>query len=371
MRGLVPLGWFVPGHARHPLRHRRRRHRRRHPRQEPPRAPARGATHVAGHHAGHARRRRSRRSRPTSDPDLFWATAGGMGLTGVDPRRHLPADAGSRPAALLGRHRPHPRPRRRHGPAWTTGDDALRLLGRLDRPHGHAARSMGRSVLDRGRFARVDELPARKQRATRSPTTPRASLTAPPLVPPRLLNPLTVRAFNEVWYRKAPSAAATTLQSIPAFFHPLDVRRRLEPRLRAAPASCSGSSSCRSGPRTTLRAHRRASSARSGCPSFLAVLKRFGAGNPGPAVVPDARAGRSPSTSRSRDAGLGPLLDRLDERGASTPAAASTWPRTAGCGPSCCRPCTPGSTSGAAVRRRGRPRRRAAAATSARRLGLL
>ena len=45
--------------------------------------------------------------------------------------------------------------------------------------------------------------------------------------------------------------------------------------------------------------------------SFLAVLKRFGPANPGPLSFP-AQAGRSPSTSPSA-AGLGPLLDGLDE----------------------------------------------------------
>ena len=40
--------------------------------------------------------------------------------------------------------------------------------------------------------------------------------------PSGLLNPVTVAAFNEVWFRKAPRARAGELQTIATYFHPLD-----------------------------------------------------------------------------------------------------------------------------------------------------
>ena len=46
--------------------------------------------------------------------------------------------------------------------------------------------------------------------------------------------------------------------------------------------------------------------------SFVTVLKRFGAGNPAPAVVPDARAGRWPSTCRPRSPGSPGWRSELD-----------------------------------------------------------
>ena len=46
---------------------------------------------------------------------------------------------------------------------------------------------------------------------------------APPLVPRGLLNRVSVRAFNELWFRKAPKRRRDELQTIPTFFHPLDM----------------------------------------------------------------------------------------------------------------------------------------------------
>jgi decaprenylphospho-beta-D-ribofuranose 2-oxidase len=41
-------------------------------------------------------------------------------------------------------------------------------------------------------------------------------------VPNQLLNKLSIKAFNEVWYRKAPATRHVGIESIPTFFHPLD-----------------------------------------------------------------------------------------------------------------------------------------------------
>ena len=42
------------------------------------------------------------------------------------------------------------------------------------------------------------------------------------LIPAGLLNQLTVRAFNEAWYRKSPKLKEGELQSIGKYFYPLD-----------------------------------------------------------------------------------------------------------------------------------------------------
>jgi decaprenylphospho-beta-D-ribofuranose 2-oxidase len=82
---------------------------------------------------------------------------------------------------------------------------------------------MGRGILDRGRFAARDEL-GRRQARRALEFHDHEIATAPPL-PFGLFTPLTVQAFNEVWYRKAPKRRRGDLQTIGAFFHPLDMVR--------------------------------------------------------------------------------------------------------------------------------------------------
>jgi decaprenylphospho-beta-D-ribofuranose 2-oxidase len=245
--------------------------------------------------------------RPDS-PDTagaFWATAGGMGLTGivlsatVRLRRiesaYLRVDT-ERAANLedcMDRMSKHDA-EYRYSAAWidslTTGD------------------AMGRAVLTRGDFATVDELPAKRQKAPLA-YGPSPKLAAPPWVPSGLLRASTVRAFNEVWFRKAPRQH-TGYESIPYFFHPLDgvlEWNRIYGRAGfiqyqfAVPLDAD---------QTVREALGRLAAAR--CPSFLTVLKRFGPGNPGPLSFP--MPGWTLTVDVPADLpGLGSLLDGLDE----------------------------------------------------------
>ena len=47
-------------------------------------------------------------------------------------------------------------------------------------------------------------------------------LAAVPPGVPNLINHASVRAFNEMWFRKAPRRRQGEIQSITRFFHPLD-----------------------------------------------------------------------------------------------------------------------------------------------------
>jgi decaprenylphospho-beta-D-ribofuranose 2-oxidase len=133
-------------------------------------------------------------------------------------------------------------------------------------------RRMGRSVLTRGDHAsRTDE---------KAPLAfaPGALLRAPSWVPNGLLNGLSVRAFNETWYRKAPRRR-TIVQGIAPFFHPLDFvegwNRMYGPRgfVQYQFVVPFGAEETLRGIVGDLSAH--------GTVSFLTVLKRFGPGSGG------------------------------------------------------------------------------------------
>lgn len=240
------------------------------------------------------------------EPGLFWATVGGMGLTGVVLRatlRLLPIET-SRIAvdtlrlddldAVLA--------------AMTEGDHRYRYsVAWIDLLAKGA--HLGRSVLTRGDHAPQTALHGR---AGGAPLAFEAKALAgvPTVVPGGLLNPLSVRAFNELWFRQAPRHREGELQSIGAFFHPLDAVRDWN-RLYGRPGMLQYQFAVPFGAEGVLRTVVERFAA-SGAPSFLAVLKRFGAANPAPLSFPmpgwtlalDLGAGRH---------GLSSLLTELDE----------------------------------------------------------
>jgi decaprenylphospho-beta-D-ribofuranose 2-oxidase len=246
-----------------------------------------------------------RRVGPEEDPDLFWATAGGMGLTGVILRARLAMKPIESAKILVDTDR------------TPDLDSLMTLLADTDDLYDYSVawidcvargRRMGRSVLTRGRFAARDELPA-AQRADPLRYSAAVRVSAPDVFPPGLLNLATVRAFNELWYRKSPKLKRNQLQSIPAFFHPLDGVGEWN-RIYGPRGFVQYQFVVPFGQEDALRqAMLRISSA--GTASFLAVLKRFGPGNPGPLSFP------APGWTLALDipvsGGLARLLDDLDE----------------------------------------------------------
>jgi len=249
-----------------------------------------------------------RRITPRSDPDLFWATAGGMGLTGIvlDATIRMARIETSRLSVDTDR--------------TPDLDATLALMEAGDHRYDYSVAwidlmakgaATGRSVLGRGRFATVEELPRRHQR---DPLAFRSSsiATAPSIVPPNLVNPVTIKTFNEGWYRKAPKRRRDQIQSITAFFHPLDFVERWN-RLYGrngliqwqfvVPLDASDVLQSIIGDLST-----------SGFPSFLSVLKRMGPSNPGPLSFPIEGWTLTFDVPVRANHDLGHLLDRLDQR---------------------------------------------------------
>jgi decaprenylphospho-beta-D-ribofuranose 2-oxidase len=213
---------------------------------------------------------------PDRDRDLFWATVGGMGLTGIIVEatfRLLPIET-SRITVDT----------RRVGDL----DEIMSLMAESDRHVRYSVawidllargRHVGRGVLTNGEHSRVDELGPRES-ASPLAFDSRQLVDVPPVVPaPGVINRASVAAFNELWYRKAPRRRDGELQSIAAYFHPLDLvgdwnrvygRRGFLQYQFVVPF----------GAEDVLRTVIERISA-AALPIFLTVLKRFGPGNAG------------------------------------------------------------------------------------------
>jgi decaprenylphospho-beta-D-ribofuranose 2-oxidase len=164
-------------------------------------------------------------------------------------------------------------------------------------------------VLTRGNHATLDDL-SPKDRAKGRVYSPRSLVPTPPWMPNGLLNQLSVRAFNELWFRKSPKARRGEIQGITPFWFPLDGVTGWN-RIYGSRGFLQYQYVVPYGAEHVVRATlERLSSA--GSASFLAVLKRFDHGNASPlsfAMPGWTLALDIPAASP----GLAPLLDDLDE----------------------------------------------------------
>ncbi|WP_367044433.1 FAD-binding oxidoreductase [Streptomyces sp. Je 1-332] len=237
---------------------------------------------------------------------LFDATAGGMGLTGLILAATLQLQPVETSLMTVDTERA------------TDLDDLMARLTATDHRYRYSVAwidllargaSMGRSVLTRGDHAPLDALPARARRA---PLTfrPGQLPPAPRFLPEGLLGRRSVGLFNELWYRKAPRSRVGELQKMSTFFHPLDGVPHWN-RVYGRGGFVQYQFVVGYGKEEALRRIVRRISER-GCPSFLAVLKRFGEGDPGWLSFP------MPGWTLALDIpanlpGLGAFLDELDE----------------------------------------------------------
>ncbi|MGI8513228.1 MAG: FAD-binding protein [Solirubrobacteraceae bacterium] len=239
-----------------------------------------------------------------SDADVFAATAGGMGLTGVVVGATLGLSPIETSLVRVDTERA------------SDLDDVMARMDARDEDYRYSVawidclargRRLGRSVLMRGDHATREELSAQeRERPLRAPGP--AKVAVPPWIPGGLLNRATISAFNEAYYRRAPREARGHLEAIAPFFFPLDFVRGWN-RMYGSRGFVQYQFAVPFGAEDTLRAVLERLSA-AGAASFLAVLKRFGAQRgllsfplPGWTLALDLPAAAG---------GLAALLDELD-----------------------------------------------------------
>jgi decaprenylphospho-beta-D-ribofuranose 2-oxidase len=248
---------------------------------------------------------------PQSDPDLFYATLGGMGLTGVIVEATIAAQRLDSPwvAADLDR---------------TDGlAETLELMAAEERHRYSVAwldllaegSSMGRAVISQADPLPADAVgPRRRVRRMTSSAYPSALLRSPVVDVPRgfpagLLRPAAVRAFNALHWRASPRRERGRVLAIAPYFFPLDVLGDWN-RLYGPAGLMQYQFVIPSGQETALQRCFELMRRRR-LPVYLAVFKRFGPAFGGPLSFPiegwtlavDLPAGAP---------GLGLALDELD-----------------------------------------------------------
>jgi decaprenylphospho-beta-D-ribofuranose 2-oxidase len=242
---------------------------------------------------------------PERDPELFWATAGGMGLSGVVVSATLQLIPIETSWMQVDTER------------FRRLDDLMTTMEKTDHDYRYSVAWLDclshragehRAVLTRGDHAPSAALPQRlRARSREAPGEP--MLRVPRPVPGRPVNRLSVRALNEAWFRASRDTKAV-LRPLGSFFHPLDgigswnLLYGSDGFVQYQFVSPPG--------RGDVVEEAVEAVAGSRLPSFLAVLKRFGPGTPGPLSF--AQEG----WTLALDFPLGPpglsaLLDRLDE----------------------------------------------------------
>lgn len=236
--------------------------------------------------------------------ELFWATVGGMGLTGVVLRATLRLDRVETAYFVVDTDQ------------VDNLDDLMARQSVGDENYVESVswfdavttgKHLGRGILTRANHARLDDLPTKLRKAPLKFDAPQL-LTVPDMFPSGLLNRLTAKAFSEVWYRKSPTRAGS-VQNITQFLHPLDIAGEWN-RVYGPRGFLQYQFVVPFGAEDVIRQSVRLI-AESGHVSALNVLKRFGAGNRAPMSFP--MPGWTLCVDFPVRSGLHALCERLDE----------------------------------------------------------
>ncbi len=247
------------------------------------------------------------RTSPQAQPDIFWATVGGLGLTGVIRGARL---------------RVHPL-----DTAWMLSTDAVArdlatVLDLLTTAHGAGSQAVawldghgrgagtGAGVVSSARYATVADLSS-KQRGDPLRYPPRRAVPVPSLPGRGLVRPATVAVANRAHLLAARRPGGTRLVPLASVLHPLDVVRGW-PGLYGRNGLVQYQFVVPAGAEAVL-ADALVRPRAAGCPASLAVLKLLGAGDPAPLSFPSAGWTLALDFPAAAP-GLAGVLDALDEQ---------------------------------------------------------
>jgi decaprenylphospho-beta-D-ribofuranose 2-oxidase len=240
------------------------------------------------------------------ESELFWATVGGNGLTGIILRAKIamtPTETayfiadGDVTATLdetIAFHSDGSEDNYTYSSAWF---DAI-----------SAPPKLGRAAISRGSLATIDQLPAKLQKDPLKFDAPQL-LTFPDIFPNGLANKYTFGPIGELWYRKS-GTYRDKVQNLTQFYHPLDMfgewNRAYGPAGFGQYQFVVPTEAVDEFKRIIIDIQR------SGHYSFLNVFKLFGPGNEAPLSFPIP--GWNIAVDFPIKPGLGEFLDGLDKR---------------------------------------------------------
>jgi decaprenylphospho-beta-D-ribofuranose 2-oxidase len=153
---------------------------------------------------------------PEHHPDLFWATIGGMGLTGHILEVEFAMDRIPTPWIWQESFRVNNIDEYIDGLKDSASEWPM-TMGWIDCLSRGS--SLGRGILMRGRWATKEEAPPR-------PPPFKKRLTMPAVFPSWTINDFTVAAFNRLYFWKQIPARKSGIQHPDSFFYPLDAIRQ-------------------------------------------------------------------------------------------------------------------------------------------------
>lgn len=242
---------------------------------------------------------------PKKEPNLFWATVGGMGLTGIISEvtlQLIPIETGYMVAQY-----------------YPTGDldETLCSLEDKDKDEKYSVawidclaggKKMGRSILMNAHHAMPEEISSKKEDLLHIGKRRQRSL--PFNFPSFVLNSTTIKLFNSLYYSWQSSKKEPLLIDYDSYFYPLDSiahwNRLYGKRGFVQYQFVVPSKNARESLKVILEELSQSKRA-----SFLAVLKRFGGEGKGMLSFP--REGYTLALDIPVSKGLFPFLDTIDE----------------------------------------------------------
>ncbi len=151
------------------------------------------------------------RCAPEENPEWFAATLGGLGLTGLITRATFQLRRIASPWMVTESHR------------FRDLSEFFALSTTSDRDYEYTVAWIDCAAkgpaLGRGLFSRANHAPARP---SERPSAPKRRLSVPMTPPVSLINPLSLRAFNQFYFHRQRSKVVHAITHYEPFFYPLD-----------------------------------------------------------------------------------------------------------------------------------------------------